>query len=300
MTEPRSRRSRPGEGRADPSGRWDDLRCLEALARHGDVRAAARELQLTASTLYRRIAALEAETGARLLVRGPGPTALTEAAQRLAEATARAGATLREALADLRRRDSTVAGEVSLTTVEGMLPFLTAPLTALAQAHPGLTVHLHLGDQGPSLRRREVDVALGVMDRPPTGAWGRRLFRYGYGVFGTEATARREPLPWIVLGPAHAQTPEGRWEAQHASSVVLRTASRGAILAATCAGLGVALLPRPLAALHPELVELRALRPAAEALGRSVWILVHESHRKLPRVVALTTALTQHLRGLGA
>lgn len=277
---------------------WDDLRYLEALARLGSVAAAARELGLSPSTLYRRVAALEASTGMPCLVRGPGPTELTEAGRALASAGGRTRDAIARVVGDVKSRDSRIAGEVGLTTVEGLLPFLSAPLAELTERHPELRVSLHLGDAGPSVRRREVDVAIGVMPRPPSDCWGRRLFRIRYGVFGTESAIRRAPPRWVVLGGAVAHTPEGQWEAARATEVAVTTASRNAIVALVRAGAGVGLLPRPLAALHPELVELRG-HGSLESLERVAWVLTHESARKTPRVAALVKVLVAHLSRLG-
>jgi DNA-binding transcriptional LysR family regulator len=277
-----------------PGASWDDLRYLEAIARTGDVSAAARELELSVSTLYRRLAALEASTGSQCLVRGAGPTKLTDAGLALADAGRRMREALTRTVGDVRRRDESLEGTVSLTTVEGMAPLLAAPLRALRASHPRLRVDLVLSDRGPSVRRREVDVAISIVSRPPPECWGTRLFRFDYAVFGTEAALARETPSWVVLGPASAHTPEAKWEAAHAEPVAVSTDNRGAFLAFARAGVGLALLPRPLAALHRELVEDTTRREGLRALDRVAWVLTHEAHRKHARILALTRALTTH------
>lgn len=275
---------------------WDDLRYLESLARLRDVGAAARELEVSASTLYRRIAALEANVGARCLTRTAGPTELTEAGRELAEGARRMREALTRTVGDVRRRDESLAGSVSLTTVEGMAPLIAAPLRALRETHPDLRVDLLLSDRGPSVRRREVDVAISIVERPPAECWGTRLFRFDYAVFGTEAVLASQRPSWIVLTDANATTPEAKWEAQHAMSVAVATANRGAFLAFVREGVGLGLLPRPLAALYPELVEDTSRREGLRALDRVAWVLTHEAHRKSPRIAALTKTLTSHFR----
>ncbi|PZR15372.1 MAG: hypothetical protein DI536_07925 [Archangium gephyra] len=49
---------------------WEDLRLLEAIERTGKVAAAARELGLSLSTLYRRVGLLESSVGHVCLLRG--------------------------------------------------------------------------------------------------------------------------------------------------------------------------------------------------------------------------------------
>lgn len=273
---------------------WDDLRFLEALARTGEVGAAARELGVSGSTLYRRIHAFESSTGTRCLVRGAGPTALTDAGLAFAEGGRRMRETLMRTVGEVRRRDESLAGTVSLTTVEGMAPLLTAPIRALRSAHPELRVDVVLSNRGPSVRRREVDVAISVAERPPADCWGKRLFRFDYAVFGTEAARASARPSWVVLTEANATTPEAKWELEHARPVAIATASRSAFLAFVREGFGLGLLPRPLAGLYPELVEDTSRRDGLRALDRVAWVLTHESHRKSPRIAALTKALSNH------
>ncbi len=51
---------------------WEDVRYLEAVGRTGSVGEAARELGVSASTVYRRVGALESAVGHPCLARGPG------------------------------------------------------------------------------------------------------------------------------------------------------------------------------------------------------------------------------------
>ena len=48
---------------------WDDLRFFLAIARLGNLSAAARELRVAQSTVGRRLASLESSLGVRLLNR---------------------------------------------------------------------------------------------------------------------------------------------------------------------------------------------------------------------------------------
>ena len=76
--------------------------------------------------------------------------------------------------------------------------------------------------------------------------------------------------------------------------MAVTTASRSAFLAFVREGIGLGLLPRPLAGLYPELVEDTSRRDGLRALDRVAWVLTHESHRKSPRIAALTKALSNH------
>lgn len=268
---------------------WDDVRYLEAVERGGSVGGAARELGLSASTVYRRIAALEAAAGQSCLVRGPGEVMLTE----FGAALARVGRQTRKALAEAsgaaRARDTEVSGEVSLTTVEALLPFLVGPIADITARHP-LHVTLHLGDDGPSVRDREVDVAIGIMARPPSGCWGRRLCALPCGVFGTRAAiARRPEVRWVVrAGERHS--PESAWEREHARPVAA-SGRFSTLVSLVAGGVGVGLMPRMIAARHPDLVELPEHRASVASLARTAWLLTHPDQRRNPRIVVLMKAL---------
>src|SRR6516162_8577930 len=57
---------------------WEDIRHFVTLAREGTLSAAARALGVDHATVARRVAALEASTGVKLVDRRPRTTTLTE------------------------------------------------------------------------------------------------------------------------------------------------------------------------------------------------------------------------------
>jgi DNA-binding transcriptional LysR family regulator len=268
---------------------WDDVRYLESIHAEGSVGGASRALGISPSTVYRRIAALELAVGTPCLVRAPGPVALTAAGATLADAGRATRRTMARAAGEIRAREGALDGEVSLTTVNALFPFLIDPITTLQRDH-GLVVTLHLGDSGPSVREREVDVAIGVMRRPPPGCWGRRLGRLPYAVFGTREAIARRPVPgWVTRSFAETYAPEAAWERLHAGPVVAR-APFAELVALVAAGVGVGLMPRAIAAPHRALCEVPVEASTAK-LERTVWLLTHPDLRKTARVALLMRAI---------
>jgi DNA-binding transcriptional LysR family regulator len=270
---------------------WDDLRYLEALVRQGGAPKAARELGVAASTVYRRIAALEKEIGSQCIVRGATDIELTETGRTLLGIARRTQTELVEARGAARERSESVRGVIGLTTVEEFLPLLVDPLAELAARYPELRIELHLADSGPSVRRREVDMAIGVMHHPPSGLWGRRLFRIEFGVFGTATQASASSLRWIVRGSSVQHAPEAQWERKQAELIAIESESRIAMLTFVRNGVGVALIARRLAALYPELEEVESFRDSSRELTRDAWLLVHPDRRTDARVRVLSKAL---------
>ncbi len=273
---------------------WDDLRYLEAIHRTGSVGHAARELRISASTVYRRIAALEESLGHPCIVRGVEPAVLTDAGRALARIGERTRHSLAEATGVVRARETEIAGDVSLTTVEGLMPFLVEPISALTKRHPRLQVTMHLADSGPSVRGREVDVAISILTKPPAGCFGRRILRIPYGVFGTQEAIAHEPEPrWVVRAPNLRHSPEAAWEAVHATHVAAASSLFSGVVALVVGGVGLGLLPRMHGERGPGLVEVTRHREATASLERTAWVLIHPEQRKTPRVVALVDALTK-------
>jgi DNA-binding transcriptional LysR family regulator len=279
---------------------WDDLRYLEAIHRTGSVGHAARALKISASTVYRRIAVLEASLGYPCIVRGTEPSVLTDAGRALAKVGEKTRVLLAETAGAVRARETEISGEVSVTTVEALGPFLVAPIAELTAKHPGLRVAVHLADSGPSVRRREVDVAIAIMPRPPAGCFGRRILRIPYGVFGTKEAAKRKPSPrWIVRGARIRHSPEAAWEAVHASDVAAASSLLTGLVDLVVGGVGVGLVPRMIAARHPHLVELTKYREAVTTLERVAWVLIHPEQKRTPRVTALVDVVAKAFAAIG-
>jgi len=274
----------------------DDLRHLEALVRLGSAAAAGRELGIAASTVYRRVGSLEAALGVRCLIRGEG---VTPVARRLAELARRTGDNLIAISRLAQEEPEAVSGTVTITTIDGFAPLLAGPIAALARASPTLTINLHISDKGLSLRRRHADIALSVLRQPSPHLIGRRLFPIDFGVFAAPGvpTAPGEAR-WVILGWPLQSTLEARWERAHVPSeaVAIATPSRRAFVDLVVAGVGIGLLPRKLAALHPQLVEVEAHSVTSSALQRTAWLLTHPELRGHARIAIVMRTLGNYLR----
>lgn len=275
---------------------WDDLRFLEALDRLGSARAAGRELGVAASTVYRRVAAVEAAVGFACLERGGGK--LNAAGRELAELGRATGGALDRIARRAREQRDEVRGKITLTTIDGFAPLLVAPLAALAKSSPRLHVEVHISDAGLSLRKRQAEVGLSLLDSPPETLVGRRLFPVRWGVF-----ARRELLAdeanarWITLSGPLQRSWLGRWEAAHAPAdrVAIASPSRRLLVELVAAGVGIGLVPARLAEAYPELVEIARYRASTAPLTRQAWVLTHAETQKDARVAALVRVLAGHL-----
>src|SRR5215217_8377808 len=119
------------------------LRVIDAVARHGSVTAAAKELHYSQPSVTHHLARLEAETGAQLLQRVGRGIRLTPAGQLLAGRAAEILGRIDAADAELSAHVGLSAGQVRLAGFSSAIGSLVPPAVAeLTGRHPGLQVSL--------------------------------------------------------------------------------------------------------------------------------------------------------------
>jgi DNA-binding transcriptional LysR family regulator len=140
------------------------LRVIDAVARHGSVTAAAKELHYSQPSVSHHLARLEAETGAQLLQRVGRGIRLTEAGRLLADRAAGILGRIEAADAELAAHVGLTAGRVRLAGFASAIGALVPRAVAtLAGKHPGLQVSLidtHPPEALDLLRAGSIDVAL--------------------------------------------------------------------------------------------------------------------------------------------
>ena len=140
------------------------LRVIDAVARHGSVTAAAKELHYSQPSVSHHLARLEAETGAQLLQRAGRGIRLTPAGQLLADRAAEIIGRIDAADAELSAHVGLTAGRVRLAGFASALgSLMPRALSALAGRHPNLQVTLvdtHPPEALELLRAGKIDVAL--------------------------------------------------------------------------------------------------------------------------------------------
>src|SRR4029450_4831717 len=140
------------------------LRVIDAVARHGSVTAAARELHYSQPSVTHHLGRLEAETGAQLLQRVGRGIRLTEAGLLLADRAAEIIGRIDAADAELAAHVGLSAGRVRLAGFHSVIGSLVPPtVAALTSTYPGLQIDL-TDTQPPEalnlLRSGRIDVAI--------------------------------------------------------------------------------------------------------------------------------------------
>ncbi|MFC9389097.1 LysR family transcriptional regulator [Streptomyces venezuelae] len=157
------------------------LHILRAVADHRTVTAAAAALYLTPSAVSQQLAALEQETGHRLVDRSARGARLTPAGEILLSHANAVLAQLERAESELAAYSSGEAGTVTVAAFATGIGLVVAPaIRALADSAPGIRVRVRDAEGDESLLMvldRQVDVAVAVEYRGAPGEDDARLTR---------------------------------------------------------------------------------------------------------------------------
>lgn len=285
---------------------WDDLRFFLAVQRTGSHAGAARALAVAPTTIGRRLAALEAEVGARLFTRTPEGLAPTAAARALAARAERVEAEVHEAERELAGADARPTGTVRITCGDGFATFVLAPaLPAFLAAHPGLTVEVRAEIRALDLTRGEADVALRNFRPRERSLVARRLGVEPYGLFAAPAYLARRGVPTSPRDLAgHDLVLYGReldgirmqaWLRRLApgARVAVRASDTTLLHAACAAGAGIALLT---ASRVRGDARFTRVVPEAAPPPDEVWAVTHPGLRASARVAVALRWLEQLVR----
>ncbi|MFG1288183.1 LysR family transcriptional regulator [Xanthobacter versatilis] len=290
---------------------WDHLRVFLAVARQGQLLAAARRLGLNHATVARRLDALEEALGAPLFDRRPAGCVPTEAGERLLPAAERVEAEMLGIAEGFRDAAADVSGTVRIGAPDGLGNyFLAAELGALTALYPDLVVELVPLPRTFSLSRREADLAI-VLDRPMEGRLlVSRLIDYTLSVYAARAYLDRHGTPKSVEDLAGHVVVTGVEDLAYASALdysgVLekhgrsrfRCASVMGQMEAVRAGAGIGVLHDFAAGRHLEAQGPDALVRILPGIGfrRSYFLLAHPDTAQVRRIAVLRDVLAQRFR----
>ena len=288
---------------------WDDLRFFLAVARHGNLSAAARVLKVTQPTVGRRIDAFERRLGAKLFQRTPSGYALSAAGEGILMHVERMEKEALAAEGIAAGRDAGLQGQLRVTASEWLTIRVLGPvLVPFGARHPAITLELVAGARWLSLPRREADIALRPAAFEHQEVVQREVARIGFGLYASDAYLAERGAPdfarqcegHVIITmndelPAIADVPWIRAIAARAR-VAARTNGREMQATMAAASAGLVCLPRYVG---DATAALRLLSPPTPPPERKLWLGVHRDTRAVPRVKALIAFLVDALARLG-
>ncbi|MES0880042.1 LysR family transcriptional regulator [Roseibium sp. SCP14] len=272
---------------------WENLKYLLALHRTGSLSAAAKRMSVDATTVSRRLTALQDEVGACLLEKAAdGSVELTSAGVKAAEHAERAEASISGLTEELSGARLIEEGSVRISSVPFMINRILMPhLKHFTELHPGIELHLASEVRNVSLTKRETDMAL-RLGRPREGGHNvkaKRIAVLKHAVYAS-ASNQDQNLPWITYHESTEFLPQARWMAANVPAGErqvsnIRPSDLEGVTEAVAAGLGKSVLPIVLAEGDSRLRRLS--RPNPDLL-REVWLLQHADQIALARMLAVS------------
>jgi len=270
---------------------WDEMRLVHAIANAGTLSGAARMLEVSHPTAFRRLNRLEERMGVRFFDRARDGYAATAAAEEVSALVRRLG---NEILAVERRiagRDLRPSGTLRITTTDSLLfGWLASALRDFRIAYPDIQLELVVSNDVFNLSRREADVAVRPVEKPDETLFGRRIGTIAQAVYVARELAVAaggnevmDSADWI--GPDESMTYPAfdRWLRTEGlvDRCRIRVNTVYGMLSAVKAGLGLSVLPCYLGDNDERLLRVGREIPSMSA---DLWTLAHPDLRKTERV----------------
>ncbi len=279
---------------------FEALRLFVAVAEQGSIARAARLIGISPSLASRRLAALESEVGARLVLRTTRSLAPTEAGAALlrwARSAVADWAQLRDEIGALQGR---AAGLVRIATNDyAASAYLPDILARFVEWQPDIRISVSIALEPIRLLDGACDIAIHAGRRPDADLVGRRLYEYRRRLVASPAYLARSGTPQAPADLSHHRclthtvSEPGEWCFEDATGAILGQPVRSHIACDSWimlrelarAGTGVARLSESLvrtAIATGELVELLPGYRSIYADGDppAMWVLF--AHRRLP------------------
>lgn len=282
----------------------DDLLVLLAVGRSGRFVTAAAELGINHTTISRRIAALEAAVGGRVLTKVAGGWELTDLGREALVAAETVEAAVRSLGSPGGER--ILEGVVRLSATDGFSAYLAAPSAARVQRrHPGIAVEIVAATRRASTQRTGLDLEV-VVGRPQVhraeaielgdyclGLYAARDYLDAHGAPTSIDDLAGYPLVYFIesilqvddLDVATSFAPTMRQSVSSTNVFVHVEATRAAA--------GIGLLPCFMADRHPDLVRVLADEVRVQL---TYWLVTRPETLRRPEVAAVVEALRTTVR----
>jgi len=267
---------------------WAHIHLLTVIAQTSSFTQAAQRLALSKAAVSQRVAELERAVGLTLVQRTTRSVRLTDAGQRLVDATAESFAHIARSLGGVRDLAGQPRGVVRMTVPVALGRQQVAPaLETFFRAYPDVRVELELSDRFANLGNEGFDLAVRHTSAPPDNhvAWklcdSRTLLVASAGYLRRRGTpahpselATHDCLAYLRSGPAQwlfeQAATRGAREPERVSVSVqgpLRANNSELLRDAVLAGLGIAQLPDFSAAAALRAGRLRQVLPGWRPVG---------------------------------
>ena len=272
---------------------WELIRTLYTLVNEGTIAKTARILNVHPSTISRRIAELEKNTGARLVRKKGGVYISTTDGENVYE---KAQIMAEQAAWFERYRENSaneVSGTVRITSIESFVMCCLLPyIPELRQHYPNLNFEFINSDSNLSFNKREMDLAIRFSKPSLMNIVSMKLGNVGFALYASSKIKRDwsnyhlQEIDWISYDEDYYHLKEAQWltKKMKKPEPVIKSINAGTLKTSIGAGLGVGVLPCYSGDTDNNLVCISGDKPV---ISREAWLLIHTDYRSNPKTVTV-------------
>lgn len=285
---------------------WDNFRFFLALAEKQTLIAAAAELNVSHTTVLRRIKSFESQLGAQLFTHSHDGYRLTEKGIELREQVISLRTSVDSITRTVAGSDNEIGGKITLTTPDTIgYQLMPDILYRLTEVYPALQVELLIQNKFTDISRLEAEVAIRTGPNQPPDLIGRKLGRLKFCVCASAGYLAKTPVHdfpndlnnhrFILLTNQYHNTGFYQCMIQYLPGEVAITTADGLMSAykMCCSGLGITVLPTYLLNSDNGLIQIETPETIPD---NDIWVLSHRDLRNSATVKALKEFLTRELR----
>lgn len=280
---------------------WDDLKIFLAVAEASSIRAAAKSLRVSHSTVSRRIESLENNLSAKLFDRLSDGYKLTTAGYDLVPVAEGVRQKVDQYQLKVLGRDKDMKGNIVLTMPDAIaLSYMMPIFAAFQKKYPEIAIKIDDSTDMLDLNKREADIALRFTNKPPEHLVGRKLGTSYQAVYATpEYIKKHAPFSptsgakWIAWGLpennpawiAGSAFPDLGISGHYNNVLIQREAIRN--------HMGIGYLPCLLMDDDRDFVRLTKPEPSLD-----FWVLTHRDLKETSRLKAFRDFIFDHANDL--
>ncbi|SHH40658.1 LysR family transcriptional regulator [Cognatishimia maritima] len=281
------------------SAHRDDLKTVMHLVRGGSLSSAAAALDVSYTTVARRVKRAEDDLGVQLFDRLVDGYQATEAGEAVARKAAAMETEEMDLLRNLAGAEQVVSGHLTITAPQLLCSTHLIPVfKTFAERYPDVELHVRSDNSLLDLNRREADLAIRVSDAPGDSLTGRILTRQESLTFASKEWLEKlahdpnHPVSWII--PERLPSSFKKYVPELPSeNVVMRSDDMLTMIEAARAGIGVVVLPAFLGRNASDLYELPINDPMPFP---EIWAVAHRDVWRSARVAAFREVLLPHFK----
>lgn len=286
-----------------PMKNWDEIRTALHVAQSGTVSGAADVLGVHHATVIRHIDALETQLGVKLFQRHARGYTATEAGMELLQVAQVTEDQFAQLANRLGGQDNSVSGELVVTSLTLLSPFLAPILTKYQQLHPNLTIRFLTGARVFRLEYGEAHVALRAgpaPDQPDSVVQPFGTIRMG--LYASQSYVEECGLPKgpqdfgnhrFVTYDGVSRAPYAQWMDANVprDRCLFRSTENRVLRDAVVGGAGIGFIAEHLAKTEPNLV---AVMPPLDAWHAPMWVVTHMDLHRTAKVQSFLAFLKTH------